>query len=72
VEPSARQEFVDVLTAPDAPWTLLVVSHTRDLLAACDRVLVLRAGELVADAPWAVVMRLPEVAALLPSARSAG
>jgi len=42
VEPSARQEFVDVLTAPDAPWTLLVVSHTRDLLAACDRVLVLR------------------------------
>ncbi len=72
VEPSARQELVDVLTAPDAPWTLLVVSHTRDLLAACDRVLVLRAGEVVADAPWAVVMRLPEVAALLPSARSAG
>jgi len=48
------------------------VSHTRDLLAACDRVLVLRAGEVVADAPWAVVMRLPEVASLLPSARSAG
>ena len=72
VEPSARQELVDALTAPDAPWTLLVVSHTRDLLAACDRVLVLRAGEVVADAPWAVVMRLPEVAALLPSSRSAG
>ncbi|MDQ8145277.1 MAG: ATP-binding cassette domain-containing protein [Gemmatimonadota bacterium] len=72
VEPSARQELIDVLTAADAPWTLLVVSHTRDLLAACDRVLVLRAGAVVADAPWAVVMRLPEVAALLPSARSAG
>ncbi|MBM3884565.1 MAG: ATP-binding cassette domain-containing protein [Gemmatimonadetes bacterium] len=72
VEPSARQELIDVITSPDAPWTLLVVSHTRDLLAACDRVLVLRAGEVVADAPWAVVMRLPEVAALLPSARSAG
>ena len=72
VEPAARQELIDVLTAPDAPWTLLVVSHTRDLLAACDRVLVLRAGEVVADAPWAVVMRLPEVASLLPSARSAG
>ncbi|MEY2733442.1 MAG: hypothetical protein RL340_501, partial [Gemmatimonadota bacterium] len=72
VEPAARQELIDVLTAPDAPWTLLIVSHTRDLLAACDRVLVLRAGEVVADAPWAVVMRLPEVASLLPSARSAG
>jgi len=72
VEPAARHELIDVLTAPDAPWTLLIVSHTRDLLAACDRVLVLRAGEVVADAPWAVVMRLPEVASLLPSARSAG
>ena len=72
VEPGARQDLIEVLTAPDAPWTLLVVSHTRDLLAACDRVLVLRAGEIVADAPWAVVMRLPEVASLLPSARSAG
>ena len=72
VEPAARQELIDVLTAPDAPWSLLIVSHTRDLLAACDRVLVLRAGEVVADAPWAVVMRLPEVASLLPSARSAG
>lgn len=71
VEPRARAELIDVLTQ-DAPWTLIVVSHTRDLLAACDRVLVLREGQSVLDAPWGVVVRTPEVADLIPSARSNG
>ncbi|MEK0431187.1 MAG: hypothetical protein RL139_991 [Gemmatimonadota bacterium] len=71
VEPRARAELIDVLTV-DAPWTLVVVSHTRDLLAACDRVLVLHDGRQVLDAPWGVVLRTPSVADLIPSARSNG
>ena len=71
MEPRARAELIDVLTV-DAPWTLVVVSHTRDLLAACDRVLVLHDGRQVLDAPWGVVLRTPSVADLIPSARSNG
>ena len=72
VEPRARAELIDVLTGPDAPWTLVVVSHTRDLLAACDRVLILDHGRPALEAPWAVVLRTPEVAELIPSSRSNG
>ena len=72
VEPRARADLIDALTGPDAPWTLVVVSHTRDLLAACDRVLILDQGRPVLEAPWAVVLRTPEVAELIPSSRSNG
>jgi putative ABC transport system ATP-binding protein len=41
-----RRRLVDVLCAPDAPWTLVVATNAEDLLERCDRVLELSSGQL--------------------------
>jgi len=46
----AERPMLDVLFAPDAPWTLVCVTDRRDLLSRCSRVVVLAGGE-VHDAP---------------------
>ena len=71
VEPSARRELVAALTARGAPWTLLVVTHAREMLEACDRVLVLQDGTQHAMRSWPQLAADPVVSALLPSARGA-
>lgn len=55
LDPVARRELADILTA--LPTTLLVVTH--DLPYAqriCDRVVILDAGEIVADGPAADIL----------------
>lgn len=71
VEPAAQRELIAVLTDRAAPWTLIAVSHTRSLLAACDRVVVLDQGRLHAQGPWTDVVADPLVQSLFPAARSA-
>lgn len=71
VEPGARRELVAALTDPAAPWTLLVVAHVREILEACDRVLVLQDGAQHAHGPWKGLAGDPVIAALLPAARGA-
>lgn len=71
VEPAAQRELIAVLTDRAAPWTLVVVSHTRALLEAVDRVLVLQDGALHAQGAWEAVAGDPVVRTLFPVARSA-
>jgi ABC-type bacteriocin/lantibiotic exporter with double-glycine peptidase domain len=52
VEPAARHDLIQVLTGPNAPWTLFIVSHDPEVFAAVDTVLVLRDGETHAAKPW--------------------
>lgn len=44
-----RQVVMDTLFAPDAPWTLLVVSHEKDVLGRCEQVWKLHEGRLERD-----------------------
>lgn len=71
LEPGPRRELVAALTDPRAPWTLVVVSHAREMLEACDRVLVLEDGTQQALRPWHALAADPAVAALVPAARGA-
>lgn len=71
VDPGARREIVAALTGADAPWTLLMVSHTRAVLEAVDRVIVLEDGRLHAQGPWEDLAADPLVASLFPSHRGA-
>jgi ABC-type bacteriocin/lantibiotic exporter with double-glycine peptidase domain len=67
VEPAARQELLEALTGPDAPWTLFFVTHAPEVLAICDRVLVLRDGSMQACGTWSEVAADPLVRELFPS-----
>ncbi len=71
VEPGPRRALVAALTDRAAPWTLLAVTHTREMLEACDRVLVLQEGTQHAFASWEDLAGDPVVGALLPSPRGA-
>ncbi len=71
VEPAARHELIQVLTGPDAPWTLFIVSHDPEVFSAVDTVLVLRDGETHAAAPWKDLANDIFVRELMPSSRSA-
>jgi ABC-type bacteriocin/lantibiotic exporter with double-glycine peptidase domain len=52
IEPDSRQHLVQCLMEHGEPWTLLLVSHDPQFLAACDRVLVLEDGRIVRDGPF--------------------
>ncbi|MFN0099063.1 MAG: peptidase domain-containing ABC transporter [Gemmatimonadaceae bacterium] len=67
VEPETRRELVAMLTDRSAPWTLVMVSHSRELLEACDRVLVLHAGRVRALGVWSACSQDPYVEALVPA-----
>jgi ABC-type bacteriocin/lantibiotic exporter with double-glycine peptidase domain len=69
VEPEARRALVAALTDRSAPWTLVIVAHSPDLLALSDRVLVLDDGQLRLNAPWTEAARTPQLAALLSTER---
>ncbi len=54
-----RALIIDLLVDRARPWTVLAVSHDPQLLAAFDRVLVMQDGQVVRDAPFAVLQGDP-------------
>ncbi len=68
-EPAAQREIAAVLLDRAAPWTLVVVTHARSLLAAVDRVIVLDAGRLQREGPWAALADDPMFAGLYSTPR---
>ena len=65
VEAAERQRILRRVLAPAEPWTVLLASSEPRVLALCPRLVVLRAGELVADGSYADVARQPEGQLLL-------
>lgn len=47
-----RTAMADLLLDPQAPWTLLIVSHHPSILRRCHRVAVLEQGQLAANGPF--------------------
>lgn len=69
VEPAARRELIEELTARDDSWTLVIVSHDPEVFEVCDRVVVLREGERHAVGAWSELADDPLVRALVPGTR---
>ncbi len=55
IDPADKIMLSDLVFAPQAPWTLVVVTHDPSLLSRCDHVLVLRRGEVSASDTWSAV-----------------
>jgi ABC-type bacteriocin/lantibiotic exporter with double-glycine peptidase domain len=61
LDPPLRTRVQAVVADRNAPWTLLLVTHDPALLAACDRVLVMKDGRIVGSGTWAECEAHPEV-----------
>jgi ABC-type bacteriocin/lantibiotic exporter with double-glycine peptidase domain len=48
-EHAEKQRIITYLTDPSHPWTLLIISNDREVMEACDRVIVLKDGTIIAN-----------------------
>lgn len=63
IERNERLRIIDLLTDPTNAWTLLVLSNEPEFMGACDRVVVMDEGHIVAEGPYKSVLKhlsLPE------------
>jgi ABC-type bacteriocin/lantibiotic exporter with double-glycine peptidase domain len=51
-ERSERENVIDLLTDKNQKWTLVVVSNDPTLAAKCDRVFVMKEGEIISQGPY--------------------
>ena len=66
LDPAAAKALAHVLAGWNRRTTMVVVDHRADVLACCDRVLVLDEGRLLACGPLATLQKEPRLAGLLP------
>lgn len=71
-EPALRRRVLALLADRGRPWSVLIASRDPDILAACDRVLVLRDGGIVRSGPWAECAADPDVSRHLAPPAEAG
>ncbi|MFN8349717.1 MAG: ABC transporter ATP-binding protein [Spirosomataceae bacterium] len=57
IERKERLRIIELLTDPSHGWTLLVLSNDPAFMGACDRVLVLEEGHIIADGPYKTVLK---------------
>ncbi|MFN3382868.1 MAG: ATP-binding cassette domain-containing protein, partial [Runella zeae] len=62
IERTERLRIIDLLTAPENSWTLVVLSNDPAFMGACDRVIVMEEGTIIANGPYKTVLK--EVAKL--------
>ncbi|RDB05950.1 peptidase domain-containing ABC transporter [Runella aurantiaca] len=63
IERNERLRIIDLLTDSSNSWTLLVLSNEPEFMGACDRVIVMNEGEIIAEGPYKNVLKhlsLPE------------
>jgi len=57
LDPPVKRDLLARLLRPDASWTVVVVTHDAEVMGACDRVVVLRDGEVACEGPFAALRR---------------
>lgn len=62
-----RRALLQLLLDDTRPWTVVVISHDRNVLAAMDRVIVLDEGAVIRDAPMLDLTDVPVMQEILGS-----
>jgi ABC-type bacteriocin/lantibiotic exporter with double-glycine peptidase domain len=52
-----KLQLMHCVISPESTWTLLAVSNDPLVMAACDRVIILDGGQVVADDPYPVLLK---------------
>ncbi len=63
IERNERLRIIDLLTDNTNNWTLVVLSNEPEFMGACDRVIVMNEGEIIAEGPYKSILKhlsLPE------------
>lgn len=57
IERKERLRIIDLLTASTNHWTLIVLSNDPAFMGACDRVVVMDEGQIIANGPYKTVLK---------------
>jgi ABC-type bacteriocin/lantibiotic exporter with double-glycine peptidase domain len=57
IERKERIRIIELLTDPSHNWTLVVLSNDPAFMGACDRVVVMDEGEIIAEGPYKSVLK---------------
>ena len=50
-------ELIEMITRPEHPWTLILVSNDPLIMAACDRVILMDEGRIARDDSFSNLMK---------------
>ena len=59
LQPNERERMCNMLTARSQPWTLLAVSNDPLLAARCERIILMKDGEIVAEGDYSTLRDNP-------------
>ncbi|GAA4842861.1 peptidase domain-containing ABC transporter [Algivirga pacifica] len=60
IEKQERLKILSFLTAPENSWTLLAITNDPLMLMTCDRILVMKEGEIVCDGSYKELLDKPD------------
>jgi len=46
-----HERIINLLTAPEQPWSLFIISNDREIANKTDRVILMRDGQIIHDLP---------------------
>jgi ABC-type transport system involved in cytochrome bd biosynthesis fused ATPase/permease subunit len=49
LDPVEGKQIIDFLVSPENPWTLIVISNQAEVASKCDRVVLMKDGQIIAD-----------------------
>lgn len=59
LEQSDRLSIVDFLTSPERPWTLIAVTDDPYLASKCDRIIIMKDGQIIESGPFDLIQESP-------------
>lgn len=57
IERKEKKSIIDFLTNKEKPWTLIAISNNPDFAQKCNRVIVMKDGEVIANGPFQQLKR---------------
>ncbi len=57
LDPTECGQIMNFLVKPENPWTLIVISNQSDIASKCDRVVLMKDGSIIGDAPYNTISK---------------
>ena len=54
-----REKIFDFITSKDVPWTLAIITDDPALASRCDRVIIMKKGEIIESGTYDMISKSP-------------